>query len=433
MSNGESILRTPWQPGSAAGWLLQQLKWCFSIKLGKMLQNEPASLEDAEVPYLKAQHVQWDRVRLSNLPRMWASLSEIESLEVAEGDLLVCEGGEVGRASTIVGKPPAHTVIQNALHLVRGSESGEPRFLMYLLRHAATQGWIEVLCNRATIAHFTVDKFGGMWASLPTLRMQRAIANYLDRETARLDALVAAKERVLELLVEKRQALIAHAVTRGLDPDVSLRDSGISWLGQIPAHWETKRAKWLFSERDTRSVTGEETLLSLRMERGLVPHNEVSEKQSRPEDLVGYKQTWPGDLVVNKMRAAIGLIAVSPQVGLVSPDYAVFVPPKSASVEYFNHLFTTNLMGTVFRSNSTGLGTGSSGFLRLYSEAFLALWLPYPPWVEQLAIVDFIEQETSKLDRLRAATQHTISLLKERRIALIAAAVTGQIDVEESS
>jgi len=240
---------------------------------------------------------------------------------------------------------------------------------------------------------------------------------------------VAAKERVLGLLAEKRRALITRAVTRGLDPRAPLRDSGISWLGEIPAHWKTERAKWLFSERDERSTLGEETLLSLRMERGLVPHNEVSEKQTCPDELVGYKRTSTGEVVVNRMRAAIGLIAVTPQAGVVSPDYAVFIPSTGADVRYYVYLFTTELLGAVFRSVSTGMGTGSSGFLRLYSESFQELWLPYPPLAEQRRIVDFIARETGKLAEMRAAIERTISLIKKRRAALIAAAVAGQVDV----
>ena len=268
---------------------------------------------------------------------------------------------------------------------------------------------------------------------VPPLPRQRAIADYLDLETARLDALIAAKERVLGLLAEKRRALIARAVTRGLDPHASLRDSGNPWLGKIPAHWEMKRSKWLFCERDERSSTGEEALLSLRMERGLVPHNDVSEKQIRAEELIGYKKVSPNEVVLNRMRAASGLVAVSQQDGLVSPDYAVFRPLPGVEPYYFTHLFKTELMQAVFRSESTGLGTGSSGFLRLYSENFLAFWLPSPPAGEQRAIVKFIAEETAKIIELSAATERTIALLKERRAALIAAAVTGKIEIKSAA
>jgi type I restriction enzyme S subunit len=261
---------------------------------------------------------------------------------------------------------------------------------------------------------------------------QEARAVYLEREIAEADVLVAAKERLLEVIADKRRAVIARAVTRGLNPDAPLRDSGVPWLGRIPTHWQVQRAKWLFKERDERSITGEETLLSLRMEVGLVPHNDVSEKPMRSEDLIGYKRTSPNEIVLNRMRAASGLVAVSPEEGLVSPDYAVFQASASADPNFFTHLFRTELMQAVFRAESTGLGTGSSGFLRLYSESFLSLWLPVPPLCEQRDIVAFIAHETGRLGALRSAAERTVGLLKERRAALIAAGVTGQIKVADT-
>lgn len=218
-------------------------------------------------------------------------------------------------------------------------------------------------------------------------------------------------------------------MSRGLDPNVPTKPSGISWLERVPAHWEVKRAKWLFRERDERTTTGEEVLLSLRMERGLVPHNDVSEKQTIPLELVGYKKVAPTQIVVNRMRAASGLVAIATRDGLVSPDYAVFQCAPDIDPDYYVHLFKTELLQAVFRSESTGLGTGSSGFLRLYSESFLSLWFPCPPLKEQRDIVKRISQEASELDSLRSATERSVSLLKERRTALIKAAVTGQIEV----
>jgi type I restriction enzyme, S subunit len=168
------------------------------------------------------------------------------------------------------------------------------------------------------------------------------------------------------------------------------------------------------------------------MELGLIPHNEVSEKQTRSEELIGYKKTARGEIVLNRMRAASGLVAISPQAGLVSPDYAVFQTEPGIEANYFVHLFRTELMQAVFRSESTGLGTGSSGFLRLYSENFLALWLPCPPQEEQRAIINYIEAEITKLGKLTRSTQETIALLKERRSTIIAKSVTGTWNVPDA-
>ena len=306
-------------------------------------------------------------------------------------------------------------------------------FLFRCLQAKPVRVQLELAANGVTRFGIPKSEIGTIRLPVPPLPQQRAISGYLDRQTTRLDALVTAKVRVLELLAEKRRALITCAVARGLDPQCPLRESGIPWLGKIPVHWEVRRAKWMFTERDERSIDGEQTLLSLRKERGLVPHNEVSEKQTRSEELIGYKRTSPGEIVVNRMRASIGLIAVTPQEGLVSPDYAVFVPETDVCVGYYWYLFVTELLGTVFRSVSTGMGTGTSGFLRLYSESFLALWMPYPPLEEQKEIFEAIRYETSKLENMGNATERTITLINERRSALIAAAVTGRLPIGSTS
>jgi len=303
----------------------------------------------------------------------------------------------------------------------------DPRYLARLIEGHQRELLSVWSKEGTTVESLESELVGDTEIPIPPLADQRAIAAYLDRETGRIDGLVAAKERLLGLLAEKRRALITRAVTRGLNPNAPTRDSGIPWLGAIPQHWDLKRAKWLFAERDERSTTGEEVLLSLRMERGLVPHNDVSEKETRTDELVGYKKTSPNEIVVNRMRASSGLIAVTPREGLVSPDYAVFKVSAEVAPDYCAHLFRTELLQAVFRSESTGLGTGSSGFLRLYSENFLALWFPAPPLAEQRAIMAHIATETAKLDALRAAAERTIALLKERRAALIAAAVTGRM------
>jgi type I restriction enzyme S subunit len=161
--------------------------------LGKMLSPTAAGPDETEVPYLKALHVQWDQICLDDLPTMWAAPWEIEQLALHVGDLLVCEGGEVGRAALLRTQPPDKYIIQNALHRVRGKEIGDLGFLAYCLKQAAEKGWFEVLCNRATISHFTVEKFSDLWLNLPSAEEQRRIAAFLDRETAQIDNLVKEK------------------------------------------------------------------------------------------------------------------------------------------------------------------------------------------------------------------------------------------------
>lgn len=209
----------PWQPCIADGWREQPLKYAYSITLGKMLQNTPASAKDVEVAYVKAQHVQWGSVDLTDLPTMWASPEEIDALRITVGDLLVCEGGEVGRAALVTDEPETPTIIQNALHVVRGKNGTDTRFLLYILRQAVESNWIKAICNTSTISHFTADKFGEMRVWMPDAASQVAIADYLDLETARLDALVAKVQGGIALVEERRAALISAAVAGEIDVD----------------------------------------------------------------------------------------------------------------------------------------------------------------------------------------------------------------------
>lgn len=419
-------LRSPWQPCKASNWQQVQMKRQFCVELGKMLRNEPATHEDIAVPYLKSIHVQWNAVQLQDLPTMWATPWEVDALRVAKGDLLVCEGGEVGRAAIVEAEPPYNCIIQNALHRVRGKHGGNIRFLRYLLMCATAQEWFDVLCNRATIAHFTAEKFGEMWVWLPSLVQQKAIADFLDQETAQIDVLMAAKESVLSLLTEKRRALITRVVTRGLNPNVPTCASGSEWLGDIPAHWRLERSKWLFKERDERTENADDELLTVSHITGVTPRSEKNVNMFEAETTTGYKICRRGDLAINTMWAWMGAMGVSPVDGIVSPAYNVYTPGSELMGGYVDALVRIPQFADEVTRYSTGVW---SSRLRLYPEAFFLIGLPVPPLDEQRAIVEHIVGETRKIDAMRAATERSLVLLKERRTALIAAAVTGQLSI----
>jgi type I restriction enzyme S subunit len=270
------------------------------------------------------------------------------------------------------------------------------------------------------------DSIGNLGIAVPPVPNQRIIAGFLDRETGRLDALVEEKERLLGLLTEKRRALITRAVTRGLKPSVPLRQSGVPWLVQIPAHWQTSRLAFLFHERDHRGEP-ELPLLEVSINTG-VALREFSDDQieSTASDFNTYKVARTGDIVFNKMRMWQGAVGVAPQDGLVSPDYVVAEPAGPVSSEYAGLLFKTETFSAECGRRSHGLVWDR---LRLYWEGFRDIRAPVPPLEEQRAIVAHIATEMAKLDRLRNAAERTMGLLNERRAALIAAAVTGRLPI----
>ncbi|REF68260.1 MULTISPECIES: restriction endonuclease subunit S [Paracoccus] len=219
-------------------------------------------------------------------------------------------------------------------------------------------------------------------------------------------------------------AVAPSAERGGLAPYASCRDSGLPWLGAIPSHWDVRRGKYLFREIDDRTDTGTETLLSLRQAHGLIPHAKVSTKPVTPDELKGYKRIRAGQMVLNRMQASNGMFAVAHEDGLVSPDYAVFQPIQPMEPDYFINLFKTNIYRAKFRQESKGLGTGMSGFLRLYSDRFGAIHVPQPPQDEQRQIVEFVRSYDRRVRRLIRNKRRLIGLLNEQKQAIINRAVT---------
>ncbi|WP_127478503.1 restriction endonuclease subunit S [Sulfurivermis fontis] len=200
------------------------------------------------------------------------------------------------------------------------------------------------------------------------------------------------------------------------------------WIPRVPEHWSLLRAKNFLREVDDRSKTGEETLLSMRMQRGLVPHNDVSAKRITPENLIGYKKVQPDELVLNRMQAGNAMFFRASQPGLVSPDYAVFRLLRDDNPEYLGYLFRSWPMRGLFRSESKGLGTGTSGFLRLYSDRFAALEIPVPPRAEQDQIVAYLRAQDAHIARFIKAKRELIKLLTEQKLRIIDHAVTRGLD-----
>jgi len=302
----------------------------------------------------------------------------------------------------------------------------EPRFLRYICISRSFIDAVDASTFGSKMPRADWDFIGNMPVPLPLVSQQRTIADFLDRRAAKLDALVEAKQRLLGLLADKRQEITTRAVTCGLNPDARFRDSGISWLAQIPAHWETRRIAWLFRDRDERCEP-ELPLLEVSINSGVVMREFSNDRiESTAEDFNTYKVARKGDVVFNKMRMWQGAVGIAPEDGLVSPDYTVAAPVGTLSPEYAELLFRTEMFSAECARHSHGIVWDR---LRLYWEGFRDIVVPLPPLPEQRAIVAYISTETAKLEGLREAAERAIGLLKERRSALISAGVTGQIEV----
>ncbi len=309
------------------------------------------------------------------------------------------------------------------------------RFLLRCLQAKPVRIALELSANGVTRFGIPKADIGGLALPIPPLDLQCVIADYLDRETARIDALVAAKERVLALLAEKRRALITGAVTRGIDSNARLRDSGIAWLGEIPHHWRTIALRFLVSVSggatpDTNNGAlwdGDIPWVSPKdMKRDV-----ISDAADHLSDLALANTALKliaRDAVLVVVRGMILVhslpVAVNDRPVTINQDMKALRCSRSLEPLFLRDYFKGFEQHLVSLTDSSAHGTR-----KLDSESLGRFEIAAPPLDEQRAIIEHIATETAKLDSLAAATERTIALLKERRAALISAAVTGQIDV----
>ena len=410
-----------------------RLKWILAaLESGRRGANDPES-DGGRVLSIGSEHIGWHGELLLDGPR-YISRNLFDSMSsgvIRPNDiLLVKDGATIGKVAIADWMPHCEAAVNERVFLLRVSEDYHARYYFYVIQSPAVQTQIWLNARGSTQPGLTSEFRNRVVVPRPSKSQQKAVADYLDRETARLDALVAAKERVLNLLAEKRRALITHAVTRGIHPDTPLRDSGVPWLGDIPAHWEIERARWLFVERGERSDTGDEKLLTVSHITGVTSLSDRDVKPFEPATTKGCKLCIAGDLVVNPLRAWMGAMGVSPVDGIVSPAHNVYVPGPRLDPGYIDALVRLPVFAQEVIRYSKGVWQSR---LRLYPEGLFEVSLPVPPLREQEEIVAQIGCKTSPLDHLRIAIETSISLLKERRSALIAAAVTGQTDIGKAS
>ncbi|MEH0876356.1 restriction endonuclease subunit S [Pectobacterium cacticida] len=267
-------------------------------------------------------------------------------------------------------------------------------------------------------------KFG-----LPSKKEQSIIVDFLDHETAKIDNLIEKQQQLIELLKEKRLAVISHAVTKGLNLDVPMKDSGVEWLGELPSHWQALPTKRLFRlVAEPAEINNDYELLSVYTAIGVAPRKDLEPKGNKASTTDGYWKVRQGDIIVNKLLAWMGAVGFSNYDGVTSPAYDILRKVKDINPKFYHYLFRLELTQREFKRWSRGI---MEMRLRLYFEELGRIIMPVPPRQEQDVIVEEIEKIEHQYSQLENIASHQIDLLQERRTALISAAVTGKIDVRD--
>ena len=271
------------------------------------------------------------------------------------------------------------------------------------------------------------DKVGAIPIMVPPLHEQQAIVDYLKDKTLKIEQYVSARERERELLDSLKQSEIANVVTRGLNPNVKMKDSGIPWIGEIPEHWEVKKMRSIFRLAHEKTEEERTDLLSLSQYTGIRYKSQCDKTgMFEAESTVGYNIVHKGQFVMNIMLAWNGSYAVSDLDGIISPSYCIFDFKEDCDKRYFNYLLRTEMYQGEFKANSKGL---IDSRLRLYPDYFFPIGVIVPPIEEQNAISDYIDSKLQKIDQYMSDLQREIDYLKEFKQRLISDAVTGQLCV----
>ncbi|HHF3420882.1 TPA: restriction endonuclease subunit S [Haemophilus influenzae] len=263
---------------------------------------------------------------------------------------------------------------------------------------------------------------------IPPLSEQQKIAQFLDDKTAKIDQAVDLAEKQIALLKEHKQILIQNAVTRGLNPDVPLKDSSVEWIGQVPEHWDVQRSKFIFKKIERKVNEEDQIVTCFRDGQVTLRANRRTEGFTNALKEHGYQGIRKGDLVIHAMDAFAGAIGISDSDGKATPVYSVCLPHDKQKIDvYFYAYYLRNLALSGFISSlAKGIRERSTDFR--YSD-FAELLLPIPPYLEQQKIADYLDKQTSKIDRAIALKTAHIEKLKEYKSVLINDVVTGKVRV----
>ena len=357
---------------------------------------------------------------------------------VQEGDTIMSTVRTYLKAVWHAEKVNSNLVVSTGFAVLTPKSCTCAKFVSYL---CLSENFVnQVTANSEGIAYPAIaeTKLKSFSVGVPPLLEQIAIANFLDHATDQIESYIRAKEKLIALLEEQKQVMIHDAVTGRIDvrtgkPYPAYKPSDVEWQQKIPTHWKRKRLKFLLRSVDHRSVTGRETLLSLRRDYGVVVFADHFSHPPQGNSHVGYKIVEIDQLVVNRLQANNGLVFCSRLSGLVSPDYSVFESQCPLNMLFLSEVLRTSPVRTHFRRQATGLGTGTSGFLRLYDDKFLNTSVALPSIEEQRRIVAFVDQFTTQLSDLVSRTFRQIKLVREYRTRLIADVVTGKLDVREAA
>ena len=414
-------------------WVRARLGW-KGLKAEEYVDDGFAFLA---TPNIKHREIDFENVNFITEGRF----DESPEIKLSEGDVLLAKDGSTLGTVNIVRTLPRPTTVNSSIAVITPNANLNGVFLFYVFASSYIEQLIQRTKGGMGVPHLFQADLNKFYIPLPGLPEQTQIAAFLDRETAKIDALVAEQQRLMELLKEKRQAVISHAVTKGLNPNAPMKPSGIEWLGDVPEHWEVYSIRRIVTaieqgwspECISRPAEGEEwgVLKAGCVNRGVYDDND---NKALPGELMPIPEyeVHVGDVLMSRASGSPELVGSTALVA--STREKLMLSDKIFRLR-FDRRMNTNFFVAVLnsrplRSQIEQALSGGNGLANNLPQASLrGFFIAVPPTEEQQVVCKFIECELTKFDTLTSEAKNATDLLQERRTALISAAVTGQIDV----
>lgn len=410
-----------WIGSLPSTWKICKVKNCFVRKNDKAMQEDPVILSLAR-----------SGVKIRDISKNEGQIAEsyYNYNPVEPGDLLLNPMDLYSGANCSISEVTG--VISLAYINLKAKTGVNPRYFDYYFK---TQYWAMAFFAHGKGVSFdnrwtmSADSLLNYYIPLPPVAEQNQIAVFLDKKCFGIDSTMERTRASIEEYKKLKQAVITQAVTKGIHKGVEMASSKREWIRTYPKHWKEIRIKWLLDERKEHSAEGREEPLSMSQKYGLIPTKEMDMVPNMATSFVGAKLAYKGDLVFNKLKAHLGVFAVSAYDGLVSPDYAVYYATGLANMKYLEYLFKTPQYIAEFKKKSTGVG---AGLTRLYTAGLYSIYCALPPLDEQKEIADYLDRTCSEIDTLIAKKEQYLVELENYKKALIYEYVTGKKEVPEN-
>ncbi len=426
-----------WVDEIPTNWKVLSLKHILSIPITDGPHSTPTFLDEG-VPFVSAEAVSGGYINFNKIRGYISEADDVlfsQKYRPQRNDVYMIKSGATTGITAIV-ETDERFNIWSPLAVMRCKNNYSPYFLLYYLRSESFQKSVQLSWTFGTQQNIGMGTLENLTVCLPSIEEQENIANFLGCETAKIDTLIEKQQRLVELLKEKRQAVISHAVTKGLNPKAPMRDSGVEWLGDVPEHWIVCRLKQIIKSGSSISYgivqpgepldEGVPFVQTTNMSQGTFELDDL--QKTTTEIARAYpRSTLVGGEVILGIRASIGAAYVVPEKFKgynLSRGVARIIPNSRILSGYLVSYFGTGAVDRYW-----GLSKQGSTFSEVSIETVKELFLPVPPVEEQKLIYQWIEEKVSRINKIIDQAMEQTSLLKERRTALISAVVTGKIDV----